>query len=103
MVFGFFLEIDSFIDSFIELVICLILWCVCVLVVAMFPFILKNFNPSKSSKFLIDDEEEEENETQKEYHEEEEEEDCIPKIIPQIVAMDSLGMHSQTKIGKWIK
>jgi len=64
----------------------------------MFPFVLENIDADTSSKFLVDEEDEEEdNETPKE-----KEDDCIPKIIPHIVAMDSLGMHSQKKIGKWI-
>ena len=85
--------------------------CALCLVVAMFPFVLENMDTIKSSKFLVDAQEEEDyeeeyDEVQNEYHKEEKEEgevDCIPKIIPHIIAMDSLGMHSQTKIGKWIK
>jgi len=73
----------------------------------MFPFVLENIDADKSSKFLVDEEEEadeeDDNETQKEEKEEKDEDDCIPKVIPHIVAMDSLGMHSQKKIGKWIK
>ena len=73
------------------------------LVVAMFPFVLENIDHDKSSNFHIDEEEEEEEEDNNETRKEEEKDDCIPKIIPHIVAMDSLGMHSQKKIGKWIK
>ena len=81
-----------------------VFWRVLCLVVAMFPFVLENMDTGKSAKSLVDDEEEEENETQKEYHKEkEDDDDCNPKIIPLIVAMDSLRMHSQDKIGKWIK
>jgi len=77
----------------------------------MFPFVFDNMKharrSSKDSKTCVDEEEDEEeadNQTQRECQENmEEEDDCIPKIIPQIISLDSLRIHSKEKIGQWIK
>jgi len=62
---------------------------------------------SKDSKSFVDEEEDGEegdNQTQRECQEDmEEEDDCVPKIVPQIISLDSLRIHSEEKIGQWIK